>query len=653
LIALPSGALVILAVGAILQRFFPKMGGDVAGSSATPSSSTWSTLLRRAGAAAFLPSSLMLIVSQLLEGIVSAVVVVASWSADSDRAADLAIIILVALSYGVVVIHSRLLLHRLFASKEIVYVTNFRTTPYFVGTSAVLLGLCEFFFFGRGQWAAAVQPEPMTALAERDDDDMPVERASSARGRRKNMRDLSEAADLGYPDEASAQITLHEGEAHALEIESHVGTAVDSTDLPSKVLSVSDDGAAPVLPASGLQLKFIFTSYRGDDGVTRESPPPSTSHTAGSALPVAIRSFFRPAFFYHLSLLTALSTALIRSVPVRCTTRLWVLLAIQAAYAVLTIAIRPQRVPASNGISAASATATAVGFACLVAAVYCTPEGGQHSDTSENLRAAAQTCAAIVSALSVASLVRTVIRVILTVIDKLIRFRDQRRRQPGGIAEEAKRRAAWYGLFADILDALNGDFANDTTNHRPYATSYDPLEELTAALHPTTARAVEHISAVSPHRMRTESRARELSAMLSRQQAEYRRFGYAEMRMFLPEDFSELEAIVSSATGLDEEGLAAGLRADDVDGLLGVLLTTRDDNDDNDSVPAVDADGAAAVVPLSPLTRRRRDSSHRDTSGALEGIVVLPRLADSAAEAEAGRRYTLEADGSGTVDDIL
>jgi hypothetical protein len=123
--------------------------------------------------------------------------------------------------------------------------------------------------------------------------------------------------------------------------------------------------------------------------------------------------------------------------------------------------LRPQRVPVANAISAAAAVATTAGF--LFLAVAAIESVSANHEAVDGLHAAAQVCTAIVSGLSTTSTVRTVVRTLLMVIDKLVAFRKRRLASPGGAEQAAAREGTWWGLFFDIIDALQGDFAERAT----------------------------------------------------------------------------------------------------------------------------------------------------------------------------------------------
>jgi hypothetical protein len=156
----------------------------------------------------------------------------------------------------------------------------------------------------------------------------------------------------------------------------------------------------------------------------------------------------------------------------------------QLAFTIVTVAVRPAIVPASNLISGAAAAATALGFLLLAVAATSSSSTSDDDSPGATLRAGAQVCTAIVSALSTTSTVRTVMRTALTVMGHLIAFRQARRKHPEGRAEEALRRGSLRGLLADLVDALQGDFASNGYRAKPSEEGASIGDELAATQQP-------------------------------------------------------------------------------------------------------------------------------------------------------------------------
>jgi hypothetical protein len=142
------------------------------------------------------------------------------------------------------------------------------------------------------------------------------------------------------------------------------------------------------------------------------------------------------------------SGALATTSTLSCDLRAWALFGVQLAFTVLAAALRPQRVPASNLITAVTALVITIGYLlCAIALAW-------EDAAAEELLAAAQSCAAIVSGLGLIATVRTGMRIVLVVVDKVVGFRQARR----DAAKSGAPGPSGELLLTDALGALIPDY---------------------------------------------------------------------------------------------------------------------------------------------------------------------------------------------------
>jgi hypothetical protein len=157
----------------------------------------------------------------------------------------------------------------------------------------------------------------------------------------------------------------------------------------------------------------------------------------------------RPYLFYPLTAVTAVVCgALATTSALSCDLRAWTLFGVQLVFAMVAAAIRPQRVPASNLITSLTAFITTVGYLlCALALEW-------DDATTEELLAAAQSCAAIVSGLGLIATVRAGVRTLLIVVDKFVSSRQATR----DAAEGSTSGLSDGFLLTDALAALIPDY---------------------------------------------------------------------------------------------------------------------------------------------------------------------------------------------------
>jgi hypothetical protein len=243
--------------------------------------------------------------------------------------------------------------------------------------------------------------------------------------------------------------------------------SLDAAALPllfaaDPIVGASVDAETP----SSRTISIPLESSAGGAVGAEESP----LHAASFKTSLLVQLFTRPCYSLVPSLTATLVTSVLRSLGdgAACDVRLWVLCAVQLAYAVCVARTRPSRVGLSNVLSAAMGFVTALGFALL----------GLEVSAGLTTTAASEVCTLVLSGIGGVASVRSICAFTLRFAVRLhetfrARRRARRRKRSETVAFYAGRfidtdcdvRAAAAALGDDAAARANASEMNNDDAH--------------------------------------------------------------------------------------------------------------------------------------------------------------------------------------------